>query len=117
MLLSPYSFILIHFILFCRTVNLFSHVLIDQHRKENYLDDLDTDFHTRPFSLILKHEICFPLFCPGASQSTRQSTGPLATVTTVGNLRRLSLNTANQTGSWEISVNSNSPYSVKVTGQ
>ncbi|XP_044046157.1 von Willebrand factor A domain-containing protein 7-like isoform X2 [Siniperca chuatsi] len=53
----------------------------------------------------------------GVSQSSSQSSGPLASFTTVGNLRRLSLNTDNQTGSWEISVNSNNPYSVKVTGQ
>ncbi|XP_049900731.1 von Willebrand factor A domain-containing protein 7 [Epinephelus moara] len=53
----------------------------------------------------------------GVSQSSSESSGPLASVTTAGNLRRLSLNTDNQTGSWEIRVNSNSPYSVKVTGQ
>ncbi|KAM8771831.1 von Willebrand factor A domain-containing protein 7 [Acanthopagrus schlegelii] len=53
----------------------------------------------------------------GVSQSSSQSSGPLASFTTVGNLRRLSLNTDNQTGSWEITVDSNKPYSVKVTGQ
>ncbi|XP_041790345.1 von Willebrand factor A domain-containing protein 7 isoform X2 [Chelmon rostratus] len=53
----------------------------------------------------------------GVSQSSSQSSGPLASFTTAGNLRRLSLNTDNQTGSWEISVASSSPYSVKVTGQ
>ncbi|KAM7393983.1 hypothetical protein PAMP_020812 [Pampus punctatissimus] len=50
-------------------------------------------------------------------KSSSQSNGPLASFTTVGNLRRLSINTDNQTGLWEISVNSNNPYSVKVTGQ
>ncbi|XP_035515350.1 von Willebrand factor A domain-containing protein 7-like [Morone saxatilis] len=53
----------------------------------------------------------------GISQSSSQSSGPLASFTTAGNLRRLSLNTDNQTGSWQIIVNSNNPYSVKVTGQ
>ncbi|XP_056265572.1 von Willebrand factor A domain-containing protein 7 [Pseudoliparis swirei] len=53
----------------------------------------------------------------GVSQSSSQPSGPLASFTTAGNLRRLSLNTDNQTGSWEIRVNSNNPYSVKVTGQ
>lgn len=57
------------------------------------------------------------LSAPGVSQSSIQSSGPLASFTTVGNLRRLSLNTENQTGSWEITVDSNKPYSVKVTGQ
>ncbi|XP_035516567.1 von Willebrand factor A domain-containing protein 7-like [Morone saxatilis] len=53
----------------------------------------------------------------GESQSSSQPSGPLASFTTVGNLRRLSLNTGNQTGLWEIYVDSNNPYSVKVTGQ
>ncbi|XP_040892810.1 von Willebrand factor A domain-containing protein 7 [Toxotes jaculatrix] len=53
----------------------------------------------------------------GVSQSSSQSNGLLASLTTAGNLRRLNLNTDNQTGLWQISVNSNSPYSVKVTGQ
>ncbi|KAM6939535.1 von Willebrand factor A domain-containing protein 7 [Xenentodon cancila] len=53
----------------------------------------------------------------GDSQSSTQSSGPLASFITVGNLRRLSLNTDNNTGTWQISVNSNNPYSVKVTGQ
>ncbi|AWP05911.1 putative von Willebrand factor A domain-containing protein 7-like [Scophthalmus maximus] len=52
----------------------------------------------------------------GLSQSSSQSSGPLASSTTAGNLRRLSLNTDNQTGSWQIRVNSNSPYSVKSLG-
>ncbi|KAJ0050700.1 hypothetical protein NL108_005083, partial [Boleophthalmus pectinirostris] len=53
----------------------------------------------------------------GASQSSSVSNGPLASMTTAGNLRRLSLNTDNQTGLWKIDVNSNDPYSVKVIGQ
>ncbi|KAK5899641.1 hypothetical protein CesoFtcFv8_009100 [Champsocephalus esox] len=62
--------------------------------------------------------LTFDLTSPtGVSQSSSQFSGPLATITTVGNLRRLSLNTDNQTGSWEISVNSKNPYSVKVTSQ
>ncbi|XP_051801333.1 von Willebrand factor A domain-containing protein 7-like [Acanthochromis polyacanthus] len=53
----------------------------------------------------------------GESQNSSQSSGPLASFTTAGNLRRLSINTSNQTGLWQISINSNNPYSVKVTGQ
>ncbi|XP_061572640.1 von Willebrand factor A domain-containing protein 7-like [Cololabis saira] len=53
----------------------------------------------------------------GVSQSSTQASGPLASLTTVGNLFRLSLNTDNNTGIWQISVNSNNPYSVKVIGQ
>nr|XP_040043074.1 von Willebrand factor A domain-containing protein 7-like [Gasterosteus aculeatus aculeatus] len=53
----------------------------------------------------------------GVTQSSSQSSGPLASFTTAGNLHRLNINTDNQTGLWEIRVNSNDPYSVKVTGQ
>uniref|UniRef100_A0AAQ6A6K1 VWFA domain-containing protein n=1 Tax=Amphiprion ocellaris TaxID=80972 RepID=A0AAQ6A6K1_AMPOC len=53
----------------------------------------------------------------GESQNSSQSSGPLASFTTAGNLRRLSINTNNQTGLWQISINSNNAYSVKVTGQ
>ncbi|KAG7485170.1 hypothetical protein JOB18_004258 [Solea senegalensis] len=53
----------------------------------------------------------------GLSQSSSETGGPLASSTAKGNLRRLSLNADNQTGSWQITVNSNSPYSVKVAGQ
>ncbi|XP_070777457.1 von Willebrand factor A domain-containing protein 7-like [Enoplosus armatus] len=53
----------------------------------------------------------------GVSQSSSQSSGPLGSFTTVGNLRRLSVNIGNQTGLWGISVNSINPYSVKVIGQ
>ncbi|KAL6110279.1 uncharacterized protein ACO6RY_19394 [Pungitius sinensis] len=53
----------------------------------------------------------------GVTQSSSQSSGPLASFSTIGNLHRLNINTDNQTGLWEIRVNSTNPYSVKVTGQ
>ncbi|XP_030589549.1 von Willebrand factor A domain-containing protein 7-like [Archocentrus centrarchus] len=53
----------------------------------------------------------------GVSQNSSQSSGPLASFTKTGNLHHLSLNADNQTGLWQISISSNNPYSVKVTGQ
>lgn len=53
----------------------------------------------------------------GSSQSSSQSSGSLASITKVGNLRRLALNTDKQTGSWRIRVDSSKPFSVKVTGR
>ncbi|XP_022075423.2 von Willebrand factor A domain-containing protein 7-like isoform X2 [Acanthochromis polyacanthus] len=53
----------------------------------------------------------------GLSQTSSQFNGPLANFTTVGNLRRIMLITGNQTGLWNISINSNIAYTVKVTGQ
>ncbi|XP_029949227.1 von Willebrand factor A domain-containing protein 7-like [Salarias fasciatus] len=53
----------------------------------------------------------------GVSQNSSEPIGPLATFSTVGNLRRISLNSTNDTGLWEINVTSSSPYIVKVTGQ
>ncbi|CAL1601722.1 unnamed protein product [Knipowitschia caucasica] len=62
--------------------------------------------------------LTFNLSSPsGVSQSSTETSGPLASMTTAGNLRRLSFNADNQTGLWEIEVNSNDPYSVKVIGQ
>ncbi|XP_057698886.1 von Willebrand factor A domain-containing protein 7-like [Corythoichthys intestinalis] len=53
----------------------------------------------------------------GVSQNSSEQRGPLATLNMVGNLWRLKLNNVNETGSWEISVDSSDAYSVKVTGQ
>ncbi|XP_008274830.1 von Willebrand factor A domain-containing protein 7-like [Stegastes partitus] len=62
--------------------------------------------------------LTFVLTSPtGETQTSSPSSGNLATVTTVGNLRRLSLNTDNITGEWQIRIESSDPYSVKVTGQ
>ncbi|KAJ8000927.1 hypothetical protein DPEC_G00185460 [Dallia pectoralis] len=51
------------------------------------------------------------------SQRDSESSGALGTIKTVGNLQRISLNTDNQTGLWEISINSTSPFALKVIGQ
>ncbi|KAF3687217.1 von Willebrand factor A domain-containing protein 7 Protein G7c Precursor [Channa argus] len=53
----------------------------------------------------------------GVEQSDREGSGKLGTVHTVGNLWRIRLNTANQTGSWQININTNQPYTLKITGQ
>ncbi|XP_026216728.1 von Willebrand factor A domain-containing protein 7 [Anabas testudineus] len=53
----------------------------------------------------------------GVSQSSSQLSGPLASLTTAGNLFRLRLNADSPAGSWQISVNSYQLYSIKVTGQ
>ncbi|XP_077102695.1 von Willebrand factor A domain-containing protein 7 [Siphateles boraxobius] len=61
----------------------------------------------------------FTLYSPtGVSQSDSVADGPLGSILTVGNLRRINLNSDNQTGmEWKISINSASFYSLKVTGQ
>ncbi|XP_053712452.1 von Willebrand factor A domain-containing protein 7-like [Synchiropus splendidus] len=60
--------------------------------------------------------LTFELIDPSsATQTSSQSSGPLGSVTTTGNLRRVSLR--NHTGLWQVTVNSKDPYSVKVTGQ
>ncbi|XP_041922784.1 von Willebrand factor A domain-containing protein 7-like [Alosa sapidissima] len=53
----------------------------------------------------------------GVSQSSTQTAGPLGTIQTVGNLKRVRLNTPEQTGLWEIHMNTREAYTVKVTGQ
>ncbi|XP_062407515.1 von Willebrand factor A domain-containing protein 7 [Sardina pilchardus] len=61
--------------------------------------------------------VAFTLQNPtGVSQSSTETTGPLGTINTVGNLKRVRLTTLNQTGLWEIRMNSGNAYTVKVTG-
>lgn len=54
---------------------------------------------------------------PGVSQSNTEANGKLGIIQTVGNLRRIRLNAAHQSGPWKISMKSDQPYTVKVTGQ
>lgn len=51
------------------------------------------------------------------TQSSDQSSGPLASISVAGNLHRLRIHPGGQTGSWKIQVDSVKSYSVKVTGQ
>nr|XP_055060958.1 von Willebrand factor A domain-containing protein 7-like [Misgurnus anguillicaudatus] len=60
----------------------------------------------------------FTLYNPtGASQSGSVKDGPLGSIQTVGNLWRIKLNSKNQKGVWGISINSASPYTIKIRGQ
>ncbi|KAM7393688.1 hypothetical protein PAMP_020542 [Pampus punctatissimus] len=62
--------------------------------------------------------ITFTLTNPaGVSQSNTKASGKLGTIQTVGNLRRIRLNDDALTGTWQININSNQPYTLKVTGQ
>uniref|UniRef100_A0A4W5RGT8 Uncharacterized protein n=1 Tax=Hucho hucho TaxID=62062 RepID=A0A4W5RGT8_9TELE len=51
----------------------------------------------------------------GVTQKQNEANGKLGTVQTVGNLYRVRLATDKHTGLWEISMNSNQPYTLKVT--
>ncbi|XP_060782340.1 von Willebrand factor A domain-containing protein 7 [Neoarius graeffei] len=53
----------------------------------------------------------------GTSQAHTENKGPLATIQTVGNLRRIHFDNLNETGKWHISMESTEPYTIKVTGQ
>lgn len=62
--------------------------------------------------------IAFTLTSPaGVSQSHSEASGKLGTIQIVGNLRRIRLHADNQAGTWKININSNQPYTLKVTGQ
>ncbi|XP_074486744.1 von Willebrand factor A domain-containing protein 7 isoform X1 [Sebastes fasciatus] len=87
-------------------------------RPDNFTFTVDGSLRNMTAYITGASSLTFDLTSPtGVSQSSSLSNGPLASITTAGNLRRLSLNSDNQTGSWKIRVNSNSPYSVKVAGQ
>nr|XP_061792282.1 von Willebrand factor A domain-containing protein 7-like [Nerophis lumbriciformis] len=53
----------------------------------------------------------------GVSQSSNESSGPLASLIMAGTLHRLILNSDSETGLWKISVDSEDPYLVRITGQ
>ncbi|XP_016319896.1 von Willebrand factor A domain-containing protein 7-like [Sinocyclocheilus anshuiensis] len=60
----------------------------------------------------------FSIYSPtGVSQSGSVADGPLGSILTVGNLKRVKLNSDNQTGEWKISIDSTRSYSLKVSGQ
>ncbi|KAM6971803.1 von Willebrand factor A domain-containing protein 7 [Aplochiton taeniatus] len=62
--------------------------------------------------------ISFTLHNPqGVNQTSSEASGPLASIQTVGNLRRVRLNADKKAGNWSIDVRSTLPYTVKVTGQ
>ncbi|KAM9315079.1 von Willebrand factor A domain-containing protein 7 isoform 2-T2 [Pholidichthys leucotaenia] len=87
-------------------------------KPENFTFNVDTLLSNVTAYITGASSLTFSLTSPtGVSQSSTQSIGPLASFSTVGNLRRLSLNTDNQTGLWQITVISSNPYSVKITGQ
>ncbi|XP_014906404.1 uncharacterized protein PB18E9.04c-like [Poecilia latipinna] len=53
----------------------------------------------------------------GVSQSSSESRGSLGLISTAGNLWVLSLNSEIQAGQWAITIDSNTAYTVKVTGR
>lgn len=53
---------------------------------------------------------------PGVSQSHTETSGKLGTMNTVGNLWRIRLNADREAGAWKIDIESNQPYTLKVTG-
>ncbi|KAL6479862.1 hypothetical protein MHYP_G00108950 [Metynnis hypsauchen] len=53
----------------------------------------------------------------GVSQDNTAGSGPLASVSLVGNLYRVSLNEGNLTGRWQITIRSPQAYSLRVTGR
>ncbi|KAI3352264.1 hypothetical protein L3Q82_005241 [Scortum barcoo] len=62
--------------------------------------------------------VTFTLTNPaGVSQNHNEASGKLGSIKSVGNLWRIRLNADKQTGNWQININSNQPYTLKVTGQ
>uniref|UniRef100_A0A8C2A2H0 von Willebrand factor A domain containing 10, tandem duplicate 2 n=1 Tax=Cyprinus carpio TaxID=7962 RepID=A0A8C2A2H0_CYPCA len=62
--------------------------------------------------------LVFTLYSPtGVSQSGSVADGPLGSILTVGSIKRVKLNSDNQTGEWKISINATSSYTLKVIGQ
>ncbi|XP_005945584.1 von Willebrand factor A domain-containing protein 7 isoform X2 [Haplochromis burtoni] len=67
---------------------------------------------------ITGRSITFTLTNPaGVTQSQSEASGKLGTIQTVGNLHRIRFNSEKQAGNWQIHINSNQPYTLKITGQ
>ncbi|XP_068590781.1 von Willebrand factor A domain-containing protein 7 [Cebidichthys violaceus] len=67
---------------------------------------------------ITGQSITFTLTNPaGVSQNHNEASGKLGTIRTVGNLWRICLHADNKSGTWQINIISNQPYTLKVTGQ
>ncbi|KAL1023646.1 hypothetical protein UPYG_G00043980 [Umbra pygmaea] len=86
-------------------------------RAETFSFQMD-DSLTNITIYITGNALTFSLKNPaGVTQTQGEANGKLGTVQTVGNLYRIRLASSNQTGLWEISMSSNQPYTLKVTGQ
>ncbi|XP_030643664.1 von Willebrand factor A domain-containing protein 7 [Chanos chanos] len=67
---------------------------------------------------ITGNNLKFTLINPsGVTQSGTVLQGPLGSIQVVGNLWRIRLNSSNQTGMWQISMETTQAYTIKVTGQ
>ncbi|XP_067106281.1 von Willebrand factor A domain-containing protein 7-like [Osmerus mordax] len=85
-------------------------------KPENFTFSVDSSIQNLTI-YITGGSLSFTMSSPTGVSQNSQTSGPLGTMATVGNLRRISLNSANQTGSWEISIISTEPYTLKVIGQ
>ncbi|XP_040002407.1 von Willebrand factor A domain-containing protein 7 isoform X2 [Xiphias gladius] len=86
-------------------------------KEETFSFVLDESLHNVTI-YVTGPSITFTLTNPaGVSQTNTEANGKLGTIKTVGNLRRMYLNADKQTGTWQINIKSNEPYTLKVTGQ
>ncbi|KAM9792587.1 von Willebrand factor A domain-containing protein 7-like [Neosynchiropus ocellatus] len=62
--------------------------------------------------------ISFTLTDPaGVTQTSAEANGKLGTIKSTGNLMRINLKADKASGKWKLQINSNQPYTLKVTGQ
>ncbi|XP_019732033.1 von Willebrand factor A domain-containing protein 7-like [Hippocampus comes] len=93
-------------------------IMMNPGKPDNFTFTIDSSLRNITIYITGTSSLSFNLTSStGVSQSSSESSGPLASLSLAGNLRRLRLNNDNETGLWEISVDSNDPYSVKVAGQ
>ncbi|XP_077460424.1 von Willebrand factor A domain-containing protein 7-like [Stigmatopora argus] len=93
-------------------------VVMNPGKPDNFTFALDSSLRNITVYITGVSSLSFNITTPaGESQSSSESIGPLGSLGLAGNLRRLTLNDGNETGLWNINVDSIDPYSVKVTGQ
>ncbi|XP_061131417.1 von Willebrand factor A domain-containing protein 7-like isoform X2 [Syngnathus typhle] len=93
-------------------------IVIQPGKPDNFTFTVDNSLQNVTIYITGTLSLSYNLTSPtGVSQNSSDSSGPLASSNLAGNLRRLALNNDSESGVWKINVNSNDPYSVKVTGQ
>ncbi|XP_072318599.1 von Willebrand factor A domain-containing protein 7-like [Eucyclogobius newberryi] len=89
----------------------------DPGKPETFSFSLDDSLKNITF-YITGTSLSFTLTNPaGVTQSSSQASGSLATIKTVGNLWRSTLNADRATGRWQIRLTSSNAYTIKVSGQ
>ncbi|CAG5928854.1 unnamed protein product, partial [Menidia menidia] len=85
-------------------------------RQNSFNFAVDVSLRSVTVYIIGASSLTFSLTSPtGVTLSSSQASGPLHSLTKIGDLNRLTLKTENEIGQWQISITSSDNYTVKIT--